>query len=363
MIAFPLFYPRRKTMMTAAQNHNVFTLGGAVGGPDAAVGTGCSIGITKAINQWSGDYCGDIRQFAFLLLVDGQFIKYTEKFDIHGAQKAKRKKDRVEVEIGVPAEWWREKGGAEYKPRLASEIEKGLYSMIELLQSKGSVVKSKELLADWGKIKEEYLRDSPALVDMDPQAAQPADSPSQSNLASSSGVPSTASNLMLKLYRNDHYWEAWYADNEVTIHWGGLGERGEMREIPVRSRKGAQSIIEREAQQPRANGYREIEIDQLSPLAIEYPIDGMGTLRDLYKRHKIEELMDECLGWTGLGHCDGGDIGSGTINIFCFVVDHEKALPVITEELKRNHLLEGARIILFSDEDENRVLFPDDTSR
>jgi hypothetical protein len=35
--------------------------------------------------------------------------------------------------------------------------------------------------------------------------------------------------------------------------------------------------------------------------------------------------MNECLGWTGNGSCDGGDIGRGKVNIINYVIDVKKA--------------------------------------
>jgi hypothetical protein len=52
-----------------------------------------------------------------------------------------------------------------------------------------------------------------------------------------------------------------------------------------------------------------------------------GSTADLDKRVAVEELMNEGLGWTGLGHCDGGDIGSGTMKIFCYVADANSLNP------------------------------------
>ena len=72
----------------------------------------------------------------------------------------------------------------------------------------------------------------------------------------------------------------------------------------------------------------------------------MGDKRALDRRIKVEELMNECLGWRGLGHCDGGDIGSGTTNVFCFVVDAKVAVPRVVEELRANELLQGAVIAI-----------------
>lgn len=77
-------------------------------------------------------------------------------------------------------------------------------------------------------------------------------------------------------------------------------------------------------------------------------------------RHSVEDLMNECLGWTGNGSCDGGDIGSGTANIFNYVVDVGKATRTIIEELKNNNLLQGAKIAYLNPDDEEYiVLYPD----
>lgn len=44
--------------------------------------------------------------------------------------------------------------------------------------------------------------------------------------------------------------------------------------------------------------------------------------------------MDETLGWTGLGHCDGGSIGSGTMEVAVVVVDVDLAKRVIAADLR-----------------------------
>lgn len=142
--------------MNIVKSKNVFSLGSQVGGSDAAEATiKDEQQLRDLMNDWTGYYSSDVREFAFILRVDGEIDTYTQKWNIHGAQRAKRKKNWVEVEIGVPANWWR---GASYKERLASEIEKGLHSMIELLQRNKRDIKAEVLLADWGKIKKIYLR-------------------------------------------------------------------------------------------------------------------------------------------------------------------------------------------------------------
>jgi hypothetical protein len=54
--------------------------------------------------------------------------------------------------------------------------------------------------------------------------------------------------------------------------------------------------------------------------------------------------MNDILGWTGLGACDGGSIGSGTMEVCCFVVDFEVANRVIREALGDTDLGDFGRI-------------------
>jgi len=80
-------------------------------------------------------------------------------WNICGAQKARRKRDWIEVEIGIPESWWREDGETSYKRYLAGAIEEGLRSMIDILQRKDHTVDSNALLRDWERIKADFLTD------------------------------------------------------------------------------------------------------------------------------------------------------------------------------------------------------------
>jgi hypothetical protein len=137
---------------------NRFSLGSQVGGPDAAVATGSQEQrLRDAMNRWRGNYSSSVREFAFLLRVDGKIHAYTQEWNIRGAQRAKRKKDWIEVEIGVPRSSWEEEEGRNYKHYLASEVEKGLRSMIDVLKASRLDIDAGALLSDWEKIKEEYI--------------------------------------------------------------------------------------------------------------------------------------------------------------------------------------------------------------
>jgi len=154
---------------------------------------------------------------------------------------------------------------------------------------------------------------------------------------------------MLKLYRTTdgvaEYWEAWEdTRTKVIVHWGTLGEKGESRRATVRAGDSSSNLIEREAEPMRKVGFKHIKVEHMAQVVIQYKIDGMGSKKDLDKAQVIEGLMNECLGWTGLGHCDGHDIGSGTLNVFCDVVDGPASEQIVVDCLKENRQLEGAVI-------------------
>jgi len=146
-------------MTTNAVTHtNKFSLGTQIGGPD----TPASVlrqqqQLRNAFNGWSGAYSNAIREFAFILRVDGSLARYTELWNIQGAQAAKRKRDWVEVEIGVPESWWNTEEGKGFKIHLVEAVEAGLHSMVELLRRNKHAVDEEALLKDWATIKTDYL--------------------------------------------------------------------------------------------------------------------------------------------------------------------------------------------------------------
>lgn len=154
---------------------------------------------------------------------------------------------------------------------------------------------------------------------------------------------------MLKLYKLDdrppRYWETWEnQDGSHTVHWGVLGETGQSRSIDSSAPDSATKRIRAEVDGTMARGYRPVDLDDHSILLIEYAVDGFGTDEDLDKRHKLQARMDDTLGWTGLGHCDGGSSGSGTMEACCFVVDFELARSVIEADLKGTEFADYTRI-------------------
>lgn len=158
---------------------------------------------------------------------------------------------------------------------------------------------------------------------------------------------------MLKLYKfteaKKEYWETWDNDDgSHTVHWGELGTTGESKEVKGSIFKKPEAIIQKEVDQMVSNGFRPIE-DEYT-LLIEYAVEGMGTPEDVDKRHRLQDRMNEILGWSGLGHCDGGSIGSGTMEVCNYVVDFEVAKKVIEIDLKGTEFENYTRIYDQDDE-------------
>jgi predicted DNA-binding WGR domain protein len=143
---------------------------------------------------------------------------------------------------------------------------------------------------------------------------------------------------LLKLYRflneKKEYWETWEnGDGSHTIHWGELGTRGESKRVKSSLFSKAEKAIQSEIETLFKQGFHPIDIEEHRTLLIEYGVDAMGDAKDVEKRHRLEQRMNETLGWTGLGACDGGSIGSGSMEVCTFVVDFDVAKAVIERDL------------------------------
>jgi predicted DNA-binding WGR domain protein len=154
---------------------------------------------------------------------------------------------------------------------------------------------------------------------------------------------------MLKLYKaidnQLNYWETWEQDAKTAvIHWGIVGHRGQNKEIKSGLLSNFEKIVQKEINDKIKDGFAEFDEDDMAFLEVEYKIEGFGSEKDLEKRHKLEEHLNELLGWTGLGHVDGGSMGSGTMEAGCMVVDFDVAKKVIEKDLKNTEFSDYSRI-------------------
>jgi hypothetical protein len=153
---------------------------------------------------------------------------------------------------------------------------------------------------------------------------------------------------MIKLYKKTdgvlRYREAWESEGSITEHWGTVGERGESRQHKMPKRMSEEAALLGVLKAAIDNGYTSLDEDALTIVLVEYLVDGMGSPQDLDKRHALEDRMNETLGWVGLGHCDGGSIGSGSMEVCCMVVDAGIAARVIADDLIDTQFADYSRI-------------------
>ena len=143
---------------------------------------------------------------------------------------------------------------------------------------------------------------------------------------------------MEKLYKRVngtlHYHEAWDNGKKIIEHWGVVGEKGKTREHPLTAGADPEDAISTVLEAALEKGFEPIADEDHAVLIIEFNVKGFGTKDQLPQRHALQERMDETLGWTGLGHCDGGSSGSGTMEVCCLVVDFDIAKTVIEKDLE-----------------------------
>jgi hypothetical protein len=143
---------------------------------------------------------------------------------------------------------------------------------------------------------------------------------------------------MFKLYRRVgkdlEYYEAWPTDEGIIEHRGRCGERGRALRHATRDVAEQHRILTKLRDAAKSDGFRNIPQSRLATLIVECQITGSGSTDDIDRRHALEEFLDEQLGWLGLGHCDGGASGAGSMEVFCFVVDHaiaqEALAPILS---------------------------------
>jgi hypothetical protein len=128
------------------------------------------------------------------------------------------------------------------------------------------------------------------------------------------------------------YWEAWISDAGVIQHRGVCGQTGTTRSLPVM--RSALATLEADKAEALHQGFRAIPETRLQTLSLELTAnDADPWKRLLSRRNELEDWLNEELGWTGLGHCDGGDMGEGVATAFCLVVSRPLAMALLKSRL------------------------------
>jgi hypothetical protein len=155
---------------------------------------------------------------------------------------------------------------------------------------------------------------------------------------------------MQKLYKSLpdglHYFEGWDRSGVAILHSGRVGERGTTKELRPANDESVEGILSRELTSASQSGYTALASDALSTLVVQYDVSGWEADEALEFRHLVEEVLNDALGWVGVGHCDGGEIGQNNVNVWCKVVDPELGNQAILNGLKSRGLLEDVVVAI-----------------
>jgi hypothetical protein len=167
--------------------------------------------------------------------------------------------------------------------------------------------------------------------------------------------------MTLKLYNRSRtglrYWWAWEFFGTVMVQEGRVGDCGRQRVLAAAEDQSEEEFIQQAADKLRARGYSEIPRGEHHSLVVQYRLPTWGAPEDLAKAGRVEERLNYCLGSTGNGHCTGNDIGSGTVNVHCLVVDPLVGAACAEAELREHRLIKGVIIAVELDND-FRVVYP-----
>lgn len=155
---------------------------------------------------------------------------------------------------------------------------------------------------------------------------------------------------MVKLYMKEegqiYYFEAWLNEDEsLTIHHGELGDVGETEnfeclakdDLPIRMQ------MSKLLSEAKEEGYT--LSDNITELIVQFAYNEKEKPKKVQdKIDRLTAILNNCLGWTGNGHCDSSHIGEGTVNLFCYVVDKDIAFNTIAEELELEGLFNDLKL-------------------
>jgi len=167
---------------------------------------------------------------------------------------------------------------------------------------------------------------------------------------------------MFKLHKKDNknnllYAEFWVSeDNKGVVHTGKVGKNGSVEEFIIGEEyKTSSSFLDYFETKFRELAYTDFKDEDLTYLVLQFAMKSLkGNKRDYWLKDKVTEYLNNELGWRGLGHVDGFDMGEQisfkgkyALNIFCEVYDEEKGIAAIKRCL-REYRLDYTRIKIAS---------------
>ena len=157
---------------------------------------------------------------------------------------------------------------------------------------------------------------------------------------------------MIRLFKCDEtgvplaYHEAWIEPQHRRIveHWGYLGEAGETATHRIHILGSLERQFNDVLRPARELGFAELPESAYATVIVAYDVSEKARIEVEDNQEDITDALNEKLGWTGLGYCEDGRFGDGTLEICCRVLDVARAKGVISEALDGSVFADYSRI-------------------
>lgn len=150
----------------------------------------------------------------------------------------------------------------------------------------------------------------------------------------------------VKLYRkwegDIFYWQLFRYPGDtfhLVVNEGMLGGSDRVSEFKTLVKEEARVAYDELIRGKRMEGYQEMEVATQERMTLQFQTnDAWGGAEDLDFRNEMWEYLDTRLYWSGNGAFSGGDIGSGTINLFFEVISPAVAVETIVRALAEKQM-------------------------
>lgn len=155
------------------------------------------------------------------------------------------------------------------------------------------------------------------------------------------------------------FWQIFASEPKTIVIGGGIvGHSGQY----VQSGEANPAWLEKEYDdriaEKRQEGY--IEWVEYSKMILQIDAtDGWGSEDDLDFRNEIWDQLALRLFWTGNGHVEGGDVGSGTLNLFFRTILPDLAVVAIQTIFEEKGVNRTYRIAIENAPGATRVIYPE----
>ncbi len=158
------------------------------------------------------------------------------------------------------------------------------------------------------------------------------------------------------------FWHIYGSPNPpaLVICWGPLGHYEGYEEIKDENLDTLKSKYRLRIDEKTTEGYHEWR--NYKKMILQFQTnDSWGNSDDLAFRNQIWDSLSEQLFWSGNGEVSGGDIGSGTVNLFFRAISSDLAVQLINTLLEAKQIHRSYLIASKGEdnaEEEVKVIFP-----